>query len=221
MPEWTMQIAFLCMNGCDHFFLFALATSMSSFFVALSMNLRLNRSSLNRLFSVHRTAFLVEISSLEINRKCSSLLLRPSALKAVFAEILGVDGDCIELPLFEAIKVNTRCHGLKLYLSVNTHTISRRAVLMKLEDAQKNEELVKGLVTAWNLEQDPSIDDIAMVYDLGGDLVIQRFISFALILILCSFDFLCFSTKSGRHGTWTGNESGSAPSDEHLFGGDP
>jgi len=29
-------------------------------------------------------------------------------------------------------------------------------------------------VNAWNLEQEPSIDDVVMVYDLSGDLVIQR-----------------------------------------------
>jgi len=71
-------------------------------------------------------------------------------------------------------KSTARCFGLKLYLSVRSTEISRRVVLMRLEQAQSEGTLIEQIMTEWRLEERPSIDDIAMVYDLGGDIVIQR-----------------------------------------------
>merc|ERR1719445_970211 len=148
------------------------------------MKLKLKSIDLNNEFLIQRTAFLMEISSAEINTNSSKYLLQPNALKQAIADILEIDSNSIELPLFEAIKVSTesncqnkkvfRCYGLKIYFAVNTVTMSRRVVLMKLEKSVEDDTMVNKLVNAWNLEQEPSIDDVVMVYDLSGDLVIQR-----------------------------------------------
>ena len=156
----------------------------------ISMKLQLNLIQINDKFLLQQTAFLMEISSEEINQNSSQFLLKPNAFKQCIARVLSNGDDNtininqIEFPSFEAIKVSTecnykgekvfRCYGLKVHIAINTISMSRRVILMKLQEAQDDGALIQQLSIAWRLKEEPSIDDIVMVYDLNGDHVIQR-----------------------------------------------
>jgi len=191
LPELVIQFVFIAINGFDIYFLLAFITTVLCILCMIPKKLQLNVLEINNKFLIQQTAFLMEISSSEINENSSKFLMRPNALKQCIAKILNegehnnlVHTNHIEFPSFEAINVSTennyegnkvyRCYGLKAHISINTISISRRVILMKLKTAQKDGTFIEYLSIAWNLEDKPSIDDIVMVYDVNGDHVIQR-----------------------------------------------
>ena len=127
---------------------------------------------MNNKFLIQQTAFLMEISSQEINENSSKFLLKPNALKQCISKILNtndngnainiVNANQIEFPSFEAIKVSTesnykgrkifRCYGLKVHIIINTISISRRVILMKLQKAQDDGSFIEHLSMAWKLK---------------------------------------------------------------------
>ena len=188
IPEFALQMVFVGVHGFDGYFFCAFLTTIASTAIISWMKWQLHPIDTNHKFHIQRTAFLMEISSPEINGDPTSYLLRPDALRLAIATILDIaeTSHLVEFPLFEAIRLSTpsdgpdqetvsKCYGLKLYIAINSHLMSRRHILMKLESAQKSKVMAKGLMKAWSLTNEPTVDDIVMVYDLGGDLVIQRY----------------------------------------------
>lgn len=188
VPEFILQMIFVGFHGFDGYFFCALLTTLTSTAIISWMKYQLYPIDANHKFHIQRTAFLMEISSPEINDNATCYLLQPDALRRAIADILGISetSHLVEFPLFEAIRLHTpcdspdeqkvaKCYGLKVYMAINSRFMSRRQILMKLETAQKSKLMAKALMKVWTLTREPIIDDIVMVYDLGGDLVIQRY----------------------------------------------
>eukprot|EP01083_Nonionella_stella_P114739 339538_1 len=181
-PEFVIQIMFVAINGYDHYVLCAHITTLICIILLYPMKLRTLQQPKDVL--AQQSAFLMEISSEEINKNATKYIVQSNVFREVIAETLELEKDQIELLSFEAINVSTelnynnskvsRCYGLKIYIALSNNSMLRRYALMKLEKAKHNQTLMNKLKDAWDLQQMPSIDDIVMVYDLSGDLVIQR-----------------------------------------------
>lgn len=178
VPEIALQIAFVAaVDAFDVFVFWAVMSSLASLAVVYWMRCGAAPIASAHKFHIQRTAFLIEVASPEINGDPNRYALRPNALRMAIARILGIadESHLVEFPLFEAIRLSdAKCYGLKLFVAINSHWMSRREILIKFQSARRSNAMANALRTAWSLSTAPSIDDIVMVYDLGGDLVIQR-----------------------------------------------
>ena len=154
------------------------------------MKLQLPEMRLMQNYWIHHTAVLMEFDSEEIHEKYMQCLLKRDGLRKLIAKQLNIKPYFIELPCTEAIyfdiesngngigiekdKILSKCFGLRMYISVNSHLISRRYILMKLFQARNNNDFIQELMKMWGLKQEPNIQEIVMVYNLFGHLVKPR-----------------------------------------------
>eukprot|EP01084_Bolivina_argentea_P098159 176436_1 len=184
LPEMILEIVYIYIHGYDQYVMFATITTSLTLILLLIMKLKVKKIKLNYKYFIHQTTFLMEISSEEIIKNVNKYLLKPNAFRCVIADTLKIKKKLIELPSFEAIKLDKDCdannkkvtkiYGLKIHFTVNTIIMSRREILMKLKEADIDGSLVKKLIKYWNLNEEPCIDEIEMVYNLFGDLIIPR-----------------------------------------------
>eukprot|EP01083_Nonionella_stella_P076286 207824_1 len=184
LPELCIQFTYLFLYGCDQYLVLSVVTTISTLLLQINIKCETKPIELLRKYLIHNTAYLMEIEGEEIVTKSNQCLIRPNAFKNVIAQILEVEQNCIELPVFEGISVHQececnnkkvpKCYGLKMYIAVNTLEIPRRIILMKLKEAQTDGRLIRYLMDAWGLTEPPELQEIELVYNIGGDLVIPR-----------------------------------------------
>jgi len=201
-PELAIQCVYMVLHGYDHFVLYAFMTTLLTTILMINMKAQLPAIRKMQDHWIHHTAILFEVDSEEIQQKEKYMkcLLKRDALKKMFASILGLKQHFIELPSFEPLFIDiehsmrlgigidatinsqneiegkriTECCGIRAYISVNSHLMSRREILMKLFEARQNGKLKNKLMKIWDLKRIPCISECVMVYNLFGHLVKPR-----------------------------------------------
>ena len=177
----------MILHGYDYFALYGFLTTVLSIHVLVSMRLQYPAIRQLHKYWVHQTAVLLEISSAKIGilPNARRYVLKRDAFRKAMAEILGIDANLVEIPLLKPIELNlnssyskgpqvAKCCGIKAYISVNTHQMPRRVVMMKLMEANEDGTLVSALDKIWELREEPMIEELVMIYNLFGHLVKPR-----------------------------------------------